>query len=250
MKLTAEQQERFFRQLNLPELGSAGQEKLATSSVLVIGVGGLGHAAALALAGAGVGRLGLIDAGEVAPSNLPRQLSYGEADVGAEKVAVLKKLLLQKNSQIEIDTYNYFLTEQNGSLLKEYSFTIDGTDNFAAKYLINDLARLYQKPFVHGGALRWQGQLYTYLPGRHCLRCFLPEIPQAEDDIHSAGAGIVNSLPSIVGFLQATEALKYLTGAGELLSENFLTIDLLTMKFKKIPISHLSHGECCGVKNG
>ncbi len=249
MVFVAEENERYWRQLNLPELGTVGQKKLKAAAVLIVGLGGLGHASALALAGAGIGRLGLIDAGKVEISNLPRQLSYNESDVGLSKTVVLKELISKKNSSVKIEIFDEFLTGQNSNLFKQYDFIIDAVDNFETKFLINDLAVQHQKPFSHAGVLRWQGQLYTYLPGKHCLRCFLPEVPRYDDDNYNAKAGIVNSLPGVVGYLQALEAVKYFTNSGVLLSDSFLTIDLLSMEFKKSSVIQLPHCKICGAQN-
>ena len=242
------QKERYFRQLNLAELGETGQEKLNKAKVLIVGAGGLGSAAAQYLAGAGVGLLGLADAGKTTLSNLPRQTLYEMADLEKTKVLSAKEKLALRNPDVKIETYAQYLDEANGAaVIEKYDFIIEATDNFESKYLINDLCVKLKKPFVHAGVLRWEGQVMTFLPGSACLRCFVANPPQYDDDNFNAAEGVINTAPGIIGLIQATETIKYLTNSGELLVNKLLSVDLLKMEFRKVAIAK---NEKCEICNG
>lgn len=210
---------RHHRQRILAEVGEAGQERLARSSVAIIGLGGLGSPVALYLAAAGVGRLGLIDDQRVELSNLNRQILYEDCDVGRLKVEAAAGRLLQLDSALRLDPRNESVRASNvAGLVDDYDLVVDGTDAFETKFLLNDAAVLLRKPLVHGAVLQWGGQVTTVLPDRACLRCLFREPPEPEAVQTCAEAGIIGAAAGVIGSVQAEEALKILLGAGEPLS--------------------------------
>lgn len=210
---------RHHRQRILAEVGEAGQERLARSSVAIIGLGGLGSPVALYLAAAGVGRLGLIDDQRVELSNLNRQILYEDCDVGRLKVEAAAGRLLQLDSALRLDPRNENVRASNlAGLVDDYDLVVDGTDAFETKFLLNDAAVLLRKPLVHGAVLQWGGQVTTVLPDRACLRCLFREPPEPEAVQTCAEAGIIGAAAGVIGSVQAEEALKILLGAGEPLS--------------------------------
>ena len=231
--LTNEQIERYSRHIILDKVGGKGQEKLLSGKVLVIGTGGLGAPAAMYLAAAGVGTIGLVDFDVVDLSNLQRQIIHQTKDVGKAKVQSGEETIAAMNPDVAVHTYNEMVTSKNIRDIirdQDYDFIIDGTDNFPAKFLINDACVFEKKPFVHAGIIRFQGQLMTYVPGKGpCYRCVFPTMPPKDAVPTCRQAGVI-------GTLQATEALKYLLGIGDLLTGYLLTYDALTMTFRKIKI--------------
>lgn len=229
---------RYDRQIILSEIGDKGQQKLKNSSALIVGAGGLGSPAALYLAGAGVGRLGVIDGDVVSISNLQRQILHKTSLEGKNKALSAKETLLALNPEIEITAYPFSLTPKNAeNLISEYDFIIDGSDNFETKFLINDVCVLLDKPFCFGGILRFDGQVMTYVPeNAPCLRCVFEDIPT--DVPNCSQAGVIGAIAGIVGSIQALECIKYLTGAGELLSGKLWTINALSMQTRTINIRH------------
>ncbi len=229
---------RYDRQIILSEIGDKGQQKLKNSSALIVGLGGLGSPAALYLAGAGVGRLGVIDGDVVSISNLQRQILHKTSLEGKNKALSAKETLLALNPEIEITAYPFSLTPKNAeNLISEYDFIIDGSDNFETKFLINDVCVLLDKPFCFGGILRFDGQVMTYVPeNAPCLRCVFEDIPT--DVPNCSQAGVIGAIAGIVGSIQALECIKYLTGAGELLSGKLWTINALSMQARTINIRH------------
>ncbi len=207
---------RHHRQWILPEVGDAGQRRLRDASALVVGVGALGSPVALYLAAAGVGRIGLLDDQRVELSNLNRQILYRDADLGRPKVEVARDALhaLDPSLQVEamVDT---FRSANAAQMLQGYDVVLDGTDNFEAKFLLNDAAILLATPLVHGAALQWSGQVLTVLPGGPCLRCLFLEPPDPGSVPTCEEAGIMGSVAGVIGSLQAEEALKVLLGAGD-----------------------------------
>lgn len=249
MAFTNEQLERYSRHIILKEVGEKGQKKLLDSKVLIIGAGGLGSPAAMYLAAAGVGTVGIADADEVELSNLQRQIIHRTADIGKAKVLSAKEAMEGINPDVAVKAYHTFVTADNISeLISDYDFIIDATDNFPAKFLINDACVIAKKPFSHAGILRFRGQLMTYVPGQGpCYRCIFKE-PPPEDAVQTCKqAGIIGAMGGVIGSLQAMEAVKYIIGQGELLTGYLLTFDALTMEFRKIKLpADTSECAVCG----
>ena len=251
MEFNEEQIERYSRHILLEEVGVEGQEKLLQSKVLIIGTGGLGAPAAMYLAAAGIGTIGLVDGDVVDLSNLQRQIIHQTKDVGKLKVESGKDTINELNPDVNVITYNEFATSENILRIikdQDYDFIIDGTDNFAAKFLINDACVLAKKPFSHAGIIRFQGQLTTYIPDNNtpCYRCIF-QTPPPEGMVPTCReAGVLGVMGGVVGTLQATEAIKYILGLGQTLAGYLLTYDGLKMEFKKIKINHNKKCGVCG----
>jgi molybdopterin/thiamine biosynthesis adenylyltransferase len=248
VKLTNEQLERYSRNIIL--FGGKGQKKLLAGKVLVIGAGGLGAPAALYLAAAGVGTIGIVDYDVVDLSNLQRQIIHSTASVGQRKVDSARHTLEGLNPDVHVVTYNEWVNSQTLPQIiddQHYDFIIDATDNFPAKFLINDACVLGGHPFSHAGIIRFGGQTLTYVPGKGpCYRCIFDTMPPAGAVPSCKEAGILGAVGGVIGCIQATEAIKYLLGQGELLTGALLTYDALTMRFRKIPIGHNPHCAICG----
>ncbi len=227
---------RYARHFSLAGVGFQGQLKLKNSRVLVVGAGGLGSPALLYLAAAGIGRLGIVDGDTVDLSNLQRQVAHFTADVGKPKTLSAKEKIGAMNPDVEVVEHREFLNAENAErILSAYDFIVEGCDNFAAKFLVNDACVLLGKPFSHAGMLRFEGQTFTYVPGKsRCYRCLFREPPPAGSVPNCADAGILGMLPGILGSLQAAEAAKYLLGLGELLTDRLLIFDALAMRFREI----------------
>ncbi|MEE8716037.1 MAG: molybdopterin-synthase adenylyltransferase MoeB [Coriobacteriales bacterium] len=248
MAMTDEQIERYSRHILLKQIGVKGQRKISQGRVLIVGAGGLGAPAALYLAAAGVGTIGIADADVVELSNLQRQVIHFTADVGTPKVESAAAKMRAINPDVEVRTYRQFVDASNVmDLIADYDFVIDGTDNFPAKFLVNDACVLAGKPFSHAGILRFDGQLMTYVPGQGpCYRCVFRE-PPAKDAVPTCSqAGVIGAMGGVIGSLQAMEAIKYLTGVGELLTGRLLTYNALTMKFREIKVRRDPHCAVCG----
>ena len=238
MALTKNQIGRYSRHLIMPEVGVKGQEKLAESKVLCIGAGGLGSPLALYLASAGIGTIGIVDFDVVDLSNLQRQILHAEYRVGELKVESAKKRLLELNSDIIINTYNLRLTADNAlDLFKDYDVIVDGTDNFATRYLVNDACVILGKPNVYGSIFRFEGQatVFNHKDGPH-YRDLYPEPPPPGMVPSCAEGGVLGILPGIIGVIQATEAVKILLDVGQTLSGRLLIYDSLKMSFREIKL--------------
>jgi molybdopterin/thiamine biosynthesis adenylyltransferase len=248
MRLTPEQVERYSRQIILEEVGLSGQRKLLESSVLIVGVGGLGSPAAFYLAAAGVGQIGLVDFDRVEINNLQRQIIHAAADVTRLKVESAGAKLRALNPDVKVELYPEPLSAANAlRIIGGYDFVIDGTDNFAAKFLVNDACCFAGKPFSHAGILRFEGQTTTVLPGRSaCYRCIFPERPPDGAVPSCAQAGVLGVLGGTLGVIQATEALKYLLECGELLTDHLLFYSAREMVFHKVKISRSPGCPICG----
>ena len=236
-ELTPDEVKRYDRQIILPQVGSDGQKKLKKSKVLIIGAGGLGAPAALYLAGAGVGTIGIVDADDVSVSNLQRQIIHTSKREGTNKAESAKKSMLELNEHIKVNTYPEYLYADNAEeLFKEYDFIIDAVDNFETKFLINDTCVLLKKPFCHAGILQFQGQVMTYVPeeDQPCYRCIFEEIPESGSVPNCSQAGIIGAVAGIIGCIQALEAIKYLLGIGKLLTGKMLVMDGLTMNTRVV----------------
>lgn len=250
MAFTDEQLDRYSRHIILKEVGVKGQKKLLNSKVLIIGTGGLGAPAAMFLAAAGVGTIGLVDYDVVELSNLQRQIIHFTQDVGKPKVDSGQETINLMNPDVNVITYREWVSAQNiQDIIKDqdYDFIIDGTDNFPAKFLINDACVFLNKPFSHAGIIRFQGQTMTFVPGQGpCYRCIFHNPPPADAVPTCKQAGVLGVMGGIIGTIQATEAIKYILGIGELLTGHLLTYDALTMEFRKIKLSNNSNCQVCG----
>lgn len=248
MTLTEEQINRFERNIALKECGKAGQEKLLSSSVLIVGAGGLGSAVSLYLVSAGVGTLGIVDFDKISLSNLQRQILYSTSDIGKEKTKTAKEKLQSINPGVKVNTYQLLLDSKNiGSIVEKYDFIVDCTDNFPAKFLINDACVLGKKPYSHAGVIRFQGQVFTYTPGNACYRCVFKDPPPANEEIDCSKKGVLSTVPGLLGTVQATEAIKYLSGIGSLLTNRLFTIDLLKAESRNVQIIKNKECKICGV---
>lgn len=245
---TEEQIERYSRHIILKEVGGKGQQKLFDGKVLIIGAGGLGSPIALYLAAAGVGTIGIADADVVELSNLQRQIAHQTKDIGAPKVLSAKEKIEAMNPDVRINTYHTWICADNIlDIINDYDFVIDGTDNFAAKFLINDACVLAGKPYSHGGILHFVGQTLTFIPGQSaCYRCIFPTPPPKDAIPTCSQAGVLGVLPGVIGMMQATEALKYLLGMGELLTGRLLVYDALAMTFRTVKVRRNPHCPICG----
>jgi molybdopterin-synthase adenylyltransferase len=245
---TDDQIERYSRHIMLKEVGGKGQKKLFDGKVMIIGAGGLGSPIALYLAAAGVGTIGLADADCVDLSNLQRQIAHHTKDIGTPKVLSAKEKMTAMNPDITVNTYQTWVSAANIlEIIGEYDFVIDGTDNFAAKFLINDACVLAGKPYSHGGILQFDGQTITVKPGESaCYRCIFPTPPPKDAIPTCSRAGVIGVLPGVIGTIQASEAIKHLLGQGELLTGRLLTYNALRMRFREVPIRKNPKCPICG----
>jgi molybdopterin/thiamine biosynthesis adenylyltransferase len=248
MAFTNKQLERYSRHIILSEVGVQGQKKLLRARVLIIGAGGLGAPAALYLAAAGVGVVGIADADVVDLSNLQRQVIHTTPDVGKTKVQSARETMEAINPDITVLTHRTFVSADNiMELIADYDFILDGTDNFPAKFLINDACVLAGKPFSHAGIIRFKGQLMTYVPGQGpCYRCVFKEPPPPDAVPTCRQAGVIGAMGGVIGSLQAMEAVKFLIGRGDLLTGALLTYDALRMDFRKIKLPRRDSCAVCG----
>lgn len=250
MNLTNEQMERYSRHIILKDVGVRGQKKLLQSKVLIIGTGGLGAPAAMFLAAAGVGTIGLVDFDAVELSNLQRQIIHLTKDIGKAKVLSAKETINEMNPDVDVVTYREWVSAANIRDIirdRDYDFIIDGTDNFPAKFLINDACVLTGKPFSHAGIIRFQGQTMTFVPGQGpCYRCIFKNPPPPDKVPTCKQAGVLGVMGGIIGTIQATEAIKYILGIGDLLTGYLLTYDALMMEFRKIKLLKNKEYQVCG----
>lgn len=248
MSLCIEDIERYSRQILLKQVGGKGQEKLLASRVLIVGAGGLGAPASLYLAAAGVGTIGLIDGDKVDLTNLQRQITHFTADIGTPKVESAAAKLRAINPAVNVETYEELAFADNIlGIVARYDFVIDGTDNFPAKFLINDACHFAKVPFSHAGILRFDGQLFTVIPGETaCYRCVFGGPPPAGHVPSCSQAGVLGAMAGVIGSLQATEAMKYLLGIGELLTNRMLVFDALALRFREVKFRHNPKCPICG----
>lgn len=242
MALTDLQKARYERQLLLDGFDESSQQRLLSSKVLLIGAGGLGSPVAFYLGAAGIGTLGVMDADEVSISNLQRQIMYTTPDIGQKKVELLSQRVHQLNPDVNIITYPFFLDKENAAeLVSGYDFVIDATDNFASKYLINDTCLSFGKAFTMGGIHGYSWQLMTHIPGSSCYRCIFPEVPASPSQHPNP---VLGTVAGMMGTLQATECIKYLTGTGGLLTDRLLTFDTLSMESQTLHFHRNEHCIC------
>ena len=239
---------RYERQIILPELGIAGQARLAAGRVLIVGAGGLGSPAALYLAAAGVGGIGLVDFDVVDETNLQRQVLYGTPDVGRPKLEVAAARLRSMNPDLVVDLHNEAFGPANArALVTGYDVVIDGTDNFPTRYLVNDVCVMTRTPNVYGSVFRFDGQASVFaMPNGPCYRCLHPEPPPAGLIPSCAEAGVLGVLPGVIGMIQATEAIKLMTGIGEPLVGRLLLYDAARMRFREIGLPRDPSCPVCG----
>lgn len=232
MNFTEEERLRYKRHFLLNEVGEEGQKRLKNGKVLVIGAGGLGSPILIYLAAVGVGTIGIVDFDKVDRSNLQRQVIHTTGDIDIPKVESAKDKMIALNPNVNVVTYQVHFDESNAeTLVQDYDFIIDATDNFASKDLINTTCVKMGKPYSFGAINEFYGQTFTYLPGCADYRSFFPEIPDV-----SIAHGLVGTIPGIIGNIQATEAIKFLCGCGELLTNRLLYINALTMEFQVLSI--------------
>lgn len=233
--MNSDQQVRYARHISLPQIGVEGQQTLLESRVLVIGAGGLGSPAALYLAAAGVGEIGLIDADVVDLSNLQRQILHATPDLDVPKVDSAARKLVALNPEVKVVPYQArFQMENAGKWLPHYQIVLDATDNFASKFAVAAACHQHQTPYVHAGILAFQGQVMTVLPGRTaCYRCVFGDAAPAP----GVPAGPMGPVPGVIGAIQAMEAIKYLLGMGELLTDRLLVFNALAMRFREVPLT-------------
>jgi sulfur-carrier protein adenylyltransferase/sulfurtransferase len=250
--LTPEQRNRYQRHLLLPEVGETGQLQLLDAKVLMLGAGGLGSPAALYLAAAGVGTIGIIDMDVVDASNLQRQILHNTDRIGERKVDSAKKTLTLINPDVNVVTYDVRLGADNIlDIIDGYDVIVDGTDNFPTRYLVNDASLLKRIPVVHGSIFRFEGQATVFNPYEGpCYRCMIPEPPPAELAPSCAEAGVLGVLPGIVGSIQAVEAIKIILGVGETLQGRLLAYDALEQSFRTFKVHRDPHCPACGPDAG
>ena len=246
--LTNEEVLRYSRHLILPDVGLDGQRKLKAGRILLIGAGGLGSPLALYLAAAGVGTLGLVDFDVVDVSNLQRQVLHGTKDVGRPKLESARDRIRDVNPHVHVEAYETRLTSENAlDIIRDYDVVIDGTDNFATRYLTNDACVLLGKPNVYGSIFRFEGQASVFaLEEGPCYRCLFPEPPPPGLVPSCAEGGVLGILPGLIGCIQATEAVKLLLGQGEPLVGRLLLIDALTMQFRTVRLRKDPNCPACG----
>lgn len=249
MDLSEDQLERYSRHIILKDVGIEGQQKIMEGKVLIVGAGGLGAPAALYLAAAGVGTIGLVDGDVVDLSNLQRQVIHFTPDIGKPKVQSAKEKIEQINPDVNVVTYREKAFANNIMDIindQDYDFIIDGTDNFPAKFLINDACVIAKKPFSHGGILRFDGQTMTFVPGQACYRCIFGFAPPLDAVPSCSQAGVLGAVAGILGTIQATEALKYLVGTGELITNRLLIFNAANMQFRTVKVKKNSNCPICG----
>ena len=249
MQLSEEELARYSRHLMLPELGTEGQRRLKAAHVLCIGAGGLGSPAALYLAAAGVGTLGLVDADDVDVTNLQRQILHGTKDIGRKKLESAHDRLLDANPNVQIKLHQERFSSENAErMIERYDVVVDGSDNFPTRYLSNDVCVWAKKPNVYGSVFRFDGQSTVFAPhlGGPCYRCMFPEPPPPGTVPSCAEAGVLGVLPGIIGMIQATEAIKLVLGLGESLIGRLLHFDALKMKFREFNLRRDPQCPVCG----
>jgi adenylyltransferase/sulfurtransferase len=246
-QLTPQQVKRYSRHIIMPQIGSRGQRKLIDSKVLIVGAGGLGGPVALYLALAGVGTIGLVDFDIVDLSNLQRQILHTTESVGKPKVVSALETLGRYNPEVNVVTHEYPINAENAmDLIAKYDVIVNGADNFATRYLVNDAAYLNGKPLVDGSILIFDGQVTTYEPGKGCYRCLFPEPPPPGMVPNCAEAGVLGALTGTIGSLQATEVVKVILGIGEPLIGRLLLVDALSMEFRVVKTRRSPKCPLCG----
>jgi molybdopterin/thiamine biosynthesis adenylyltransferase/rhodanese-related sulfurtransferase len=251
MRLSAEELQRYSRHLLMPEVTSEGQKRLKAARTLCVGAGGLGSPAALYLAAAGVGTIGIVDFDDVDLSNLQRQILHGTKDIGRSKLESARDRLRDINPEIEIELHECRFSSENApELVAQYDVVVDGSDNFPTRYLSNDVCVFARKPNVYGSVFRFEGQTTVFAPhlGGPCYRCLFPEPPPPDSVPNCAQAGVLGVLPGIIGMLQAIETIKLIVGIGEPLVGRLLHFDALKVKFRELNLRRDPQCPVCGEK--
>lgn len=248
MEFTDEQIHRYSRHIILPEVGGKGQKKLLSSSVFIVGAGGLGCPVGYYLAAAGVGSLGIVDNDDVELSNLQRQIAHSVNTLGKPKVESVKKTFEALNPDVHVKAMKERITRDNiMDLIRDYDVVVDGSDNFPTRYLINDACVMLGKPLVSGAILRFEGQVSTILPhDGHCYRCLFEEPPPPGLVPSCQEAGVLGVMPGVVGALQATEVLKILLDVGRPLKNELLIYNALSLEFRKVKVPRNPECPVCG----
>ncbi len=245
--LTPEQVDRYSRHIIMPQVGPSGQRKIMESSVLIIGAGGLGSPIAVYLALAGIGKIGIVDFDTVDLSNLQRQILHQNDDIGKLKAISAKETINAYNPDVEVVTHEVPITSDNSmEIIGQYDYVINGADNFAARYLVNDTCHFLQKPLIDGSILLFDGQVTVYLPGQGCYRCLYPAPPPPGMVPSCAEAGVLGALCGTVGTIQATEVLKLILGVGDSLHGRLLLYDAVAMEFRQVRIRKDPNCVLCG----
>ena len=245
--LTPYQVKRYSRHIIMPQVGSGGQRAMLDASVLIVGAGGLGSPIAVYLALAGVGTLGIVDFDEVDVTNLQRQILHTDADVGKPKAISAYETLRAYNSDVNVNLHEMPLNSENAmEIMSDYDVVVNGADNFATRYLVNDAAYLSGKPLVDGSILLFDGQATVFVPGQGCYRCLFPEPPPPGEVPSCAEAGVLGMLPGMVGTIQATETVKLIMDVGKPLTGRLLLIDALDMEFRSVKLRRDPACPLCG----
>jgi len=244
-----EQIKRYSRQILMHEIKEEGQQKLLKARVLIVGAGGLGCPTGLYLASAGVGTIGIVDFDRVGLSNIHRQVLHATADIGRPKTDSAKNAILRINPEVNIVTFEQRFTPDNAlDIIKDFDVVIEGSDNFETKFLLNDAAFLSGKPYIFGGAVRFDGQASVFYPkgGGPCLRCMVPEIPPADTSPTSSEVGVLGVVPGLIGLVQAAEALKFILNIGDTLIGRFFVYNCLKADFKTFFVDRNPSCPLCG----
>src|SRR5437762_595939 len=247
--LSTQELQRYSRHLIMPEVTADGQRRLKAARVLCIGAGGLGSPAALYLAAAGVGSIGIVDFDDVDLSNLQRQILHGTKDIGRAKLESAQDRLRDINPEIGIELHQCRFSSENApQIVSKYDIVVDGSDNFATRYLSNDVCVFARKPNVYGSVFRFEGQTTVFAPhlGGPCYRCLFPEPPPPDAVPNCAQAGVLGVLPGIIGTLQAVETIKLIVGIGEPLIGRLLHFDALKVKFRELNLRRDPQCPVCG----
>jgi len=247
LPFTEEQIKRYSRHIILPQIGGKGQRKLLQSSALLIGAGGLGSPAALYLAAAGVGKLGIVDFDVVDLSNLQRQVLHHGHDLGRPKVVSAAETIADINPDVQVVPHPVHLSSENiMDIIADYDVVVDGSDNFPTRYLVNDACVMAGKPNVHGSIFLFEGQATVFLPGQGCYRCLYPEPPPPGMVPSCQEAGVLGVLPGVIGLIQAVETIKLILGLGRSLVGRLLLFDALAMEFRQVKLKRNANCPVCG----
>ncbi len=245
--LTPDEVKRYSRHIIMGDVGSGGQRKLLGAKALIVGAGGLGSPSAIYLALAGVGTIGIVDFDVVDLSNLQRQILHHTADVGRSKLESARDNINSYNPGVNVVMHETRLESENAmAIISQYDLVVNGADNFATRYLVNDACYLAGKPLVDGSILIFDGQTTVFMPGEGCYRCLFPSPPPPGMVPNCAEAGVLGALTGLVGSIQATEALKLLLGIGESLSSRLILIDALSMSFREVRLKRNKACPLCG----
>jgi molybdopterin/thiamine biosynthesis adenylyltransferase len=245
--LSLDQARRYARHIILPEVGPMGQRKLLAAKVLLIGAGGLGSPAALYLAAAGVGTIGIVDYDTVDLSNLHRQIIHGHHNIGKAKVDSVRERLADVNPDVNVITFNEPITSDNAmEIMKDFQIVVNGSDNFPTRYLVNDAAYLLGKPLVDGTLFRFEGRANVYMPGKGCYRCLFPSPPPPGAVPSCAEAGVLGAMCGVIGTIQAVETIKLILDLGDPLVNRLMLFDSLSMEFREVKIPRDPACPLCG----